>query len=163
MSQWLAGGIEKWTKAKAAAAVRERELQDCINQLNNEFFNKLAASRPRRVLPPAPATPVHNKRMSMSATAKSNQPAPSTPIPANKRNDKHINKTIYIPDPKNPLDVELSHIVNASPHRVTVKMIPGEVGKYWFGDENPRLVYCRILPSQMVMVRVGGGWVELSK
>ncbi|CEJ05594.1 Putative GAS2 domain-containing protein [Rhizopus microsporus] len=42
-------------------------------------------------------------------------------------------------------------------------MIPGEVGKYWFGDENPRLVYCRILPSQMVMVRVGGGWVELSK
>jgi hypothetical protein len=101
----------------------------------------------------------------MSASAKSNQPAPSTPIPANKRNDKHTtyNKTIYIPDPKNPLDVELSHIVNASPHRVTVKMIPGEVGKYWFGDENPRLVYCRILPSQMVMVRVGGGWVELSK
>ncbi|CEJ00358.1 hypothetical protein RMCBS344292_14415 [Rhizopus microsporus] len=72
VSQWLAGGIEKWTKAKAAAAVRERELQDCINQLNNEFFNKLAASRPRRVLPPAPATPVHNKRMSMSATAKNN-------------------------------------------------------------------------------------------
>jgi hypothetical protein len=28
------------------------------------------------------------------------------------------------------------------------------LGKYYFGE---RLVYCRILPSKMVMVRVGGG------
>jgi Growth-Arrest-Specific Protein 2 Domain len=42
-------------------------------------------------------------------------------------------------------------------------MVPGEVGKYWFGEIEPRLVYCRILRSKMVMVRVGGGWTELSQ
>ena len=37
-------------------------------------------------------------------------------------------------------------------------------GSYWIGAEGrAKLSYCRILRSQMVMVRVGGGWVELSK
>ncbi len=72
-------------------------------------------------------------------------------------------RSAYVPDPDNELDIRLSHIVNNSPYRVTVKIVPDQVGKYWFGDVNPRLVYCRILPSQLVMVRVGGGWVELSK
>lgn len=175
--KWLAIGAKKWASVKAAAAARERELQDSINQLNNEFFNKLAASRPRRVLPPAPSPATHNRRSNVTTNLNGSS-SPATPSPLQKRittnepNHKKVTNTsshlsngkpIYIPDPKNPLDVELSHIVNASPNRVTVKMIPGEVGKYWFGDENPRLVYCRILPSQLVMVRVGGGWVELSK
>ncbi|KAI9008901.1 hypothetical protein CLU79DRAFT_497229 [Phycomyces nitens] len=69
----------------------------------------------------------------------------------------------YVPDPNSKLDVALGQIVNESPYRLKVKMVPGEVGKYWFGEESPRLVYCRILSSQLVMVRVGGGWVELSK
>jgi hypothetical protein len=69
----------------------------------------------------------------------------------------------YVADPKNELDVQLGQIVNQSPFRMKVKKVPGQVGKYWFGDDHPRLVYCRILPSKMVMVRVGGGWVELSK
>ncbi|KAI8072707.1 hypothetical protein BC940DRAFT_291395 [Gongronella butleri] len=39
------------------------------------------------------------------------------------------------------------------------------VGKFWFGNSNTkrRLVYCRILTSGIVMVRVGGGWMEFSK
>lgn len=69
----------------------------------------------------------------------------------------------YVADPKNDLDVALGDIVNDSPYKVQVKMVPGEVGKYWFGDVNPKLAYCRILRSRMVMVRVGGGWVELSQ
>ncbi|KAL7309712.1 hypothetical protein PS15m_010560 [Mucor circinelloides] len=69
----------------------------------------------------------------------------------------------YVADPKNDLDVALGDIVNDSPYKVLVKMVPGEVGKYWFGDVNPKLAYCRILRSRMVMVRVGGGWVELSQ
>ncbi|KAI8370362.1 uncharacterized protein BYT42DRAFT_582060 [Radiomyces spectabilis] len=69
----------------------------------------------------------------------------------------------YVADPKNDLDVALGSIVNDSPYKVRVKMVPGEVGKYWFGDTNPKLAYCRILRSRMVMVRVGGGWVELSQ
>ncbi|KAI6101566.1 hypothetical protein EDD16DRAFT_1649308 [Pisolithus croceorrhizus] len=36
-------------------------------------------------------------------------------------------------------------------------------GKYWIGDQEPKLCFCRILRSQTVMVRVGGGWQELSK
>lgn len=69
----------------------------------------------------------------------------------------------YVADPKNDLDVALGNIINDSPYKVLVKMVPGEVGKYWFGDINPKLAYCRILRSRMVMVRVGGGWVELSQ
>ncbi|KAF1802884.1 hypothetical protein FB192DRAFT_1436074 [Mucor lusitanicus] len=69
----------------------------------------------------------------------------------------------YVADPKNDLDVALGDIINDSPYKVLVKMVPGEVGKYWFGDVNPKLAYCRILRSRMVMVRVGGGWVELSQ
>lgn len=37
-----------------------------------------------------------------------------------------------------------------------------EAGRYWIGQP-PKLCYCRILRSRTVMVRVGGGWVELSK
>ncbi|KAG2179022.1 hypothetical protein INT43_001871 [Umbelopsis isabellina] len=69
----------------------------------------------------------------------------------------------YIPDPKSDLDVQLGKVVNESPYKIRIKMVPGEVGKYWFGDIEPRLVYCRILRSNMVMVRVGGGWTELSQ
>ncbi|KAF9986953.1 hypothetical protein BGZ75_001233 [Mortierella antarctica] len=39
----------------------------------------------------------------------------------------------------------------------------GEVGRYVFGDVEPKVCYCRILRSRKVMVRVGGGWSELSK
>lgn len=69
----------------------------------------------------------------------------------------------YIPDPKSDLDVQLGKVVNESPYKIRIKMVPGEVGKYWFGEIEPRLVYCRILRSNMVMVRVGGGWTELSQ
>ncbi|CAO3597563.1 unnamed protein product [Absidia cylindrospora] len=63
-------------------------------------------------------------------------------------------RTTYVSDPKNELDVQLGRIVNDSEVKVSIKMVSGEVGKYYFGE---RLAYCRILPSKMVMVRVGGG------
>ncbi|KAG1472848.1 hypothetical protein G6F56_001296 [Rhizopus delemar] len=69
----------------------------------------------------------------------------------------------YVADPQNDLDVAVGNIVNDSPYKIKIKMVPGEVGKYWFGEVNPKLAYCRILRSRMVMVRVGGGWVELSQ
>jgi hypothetical protein len=70
---------------------------------------------------------------------------------------------IYVADPQNDLDIEIGRIVNETPYRVKVKMVPGEVGRYWFGNHNPKLAYCRVLKSKMVMVRVGGGWTELSQ
>ncbi|KAG0264888.1 actinin alpha 2 [Actinomortierella ambigua] len=38
-----------------------------------------------------------------------------------------------------------------------------EDGRYVFGDIEPKTCYCRILRSRKVMVRVGGGWVDLAK
>lgn len=70
----------------------------------------------------------------------------------------------YVADPHNDLDMEIGRIVNETPYKVKVKMVPGEVGRYWFGgDDHPKLAYCRVLKSKMVMVRVGGGWTELSQ
>ncbi|KAI8342102.1 hypothetical protein BC941DRAFT_499597 [Chlamydoabsidia padenii] len=69
----------------------------------------------------------------------------------------------YVAQDGNDLDIEIGRIVNDMPYRVKVKMVPGEIGRYWFGDINPKLVYCRVLKSKMVMVRVGGGWAELSQ
>lgn len=69
----------------------------------------------------------------------------------------------YVADPHNDLDIEIGRIVNETPYRVKVKMVPGEVGRYWFGNLNPKLCYCRVLKSKMVMVRVGGGWTELTQ
>ncbi|GAB5585184.1 hypothetical protein Unana1_00084 [Umbelopsis nana] len=75
----------------------------------------------------------------------------------------HKAKQMYIPDPANVLDVEVGRIINESPYQICVKAVPGEVGRYWFGDVQPKLAYCRILKSSMVMVRVGGGWTELTQ
>ncbi|ORX62346.1 hypothetical protein DM01DRAFT_1380132 [Hesseltinella vesiculosa] len=66
----------------------------------------------------------------------------------------------YVADPHNDLDMAIGRIVNKAPFKIDFHMVPGEVGRYWFGN---KLVYCRILKSRMVMVRVGGGWTELSK
>lgn len=154
--------LMKCNKVRASAAARERELQMCISQLDHEFFTKLAMakSKPKRRKNLAPtATPVSMSRRSSSQGSSSNN-ASRTP---NLRPSKTPSRTRYVADPKNELDMELGRIVNENPYRVKVKMVPGEVGKYWFGEVNPRLVYCRILPSKLVMVRVGGGWVELSK
>lgn len=39
-----------------------------------------------------------------------------------------------------------------------------ESGRYWIGTgARARMCFCRILRSRTVMVRVGGGWVELSR
>ena len=39
-----------------------------------------------------------------------------------------------------------------------------ESGRYWIGYAGrAKLCFCRILKSRTVMVRVGGGWMELSK
>src|SRR2546421_675793 len=69
----------------------------------------------------------------------------------------------YVPDPKDPLDVEVSSIVNSCPLIIKVTRVDGEHGKYMFGEVEPKLCYCRLLRNKMVMVRVGGGWAELSR
>ncbi|CAL1702159.1 unnamed protein product [Somion occarium] len=75
----------------------------------------------------------------------------------------------YVPNPKNKLDVAVGDVVNKLPMNVNINIEvvadtwKDQSGKYWIGDQDPKLCFCRILRSQTVMVRVGGGWAELSK
>nr|XP_031863414.1 uncharacterized protein CI109_001290 [Kwoniella shandongensis]KAA5530486.1 hypothetical protein CI109_001290 [Kwoniella shandongensis] len=78
----------------------------------------------------------------------------------------------YVADPKSKLDIAVGNVVNKL--GVDIPMRPvglntsdewkDQSGKYWIGAEGrAKLCFCRILRSRTVMVRVGGGWVELSK
>ncbi|KAG2152901.1 hypothetical protein DEU56DRAFT_970422 [Suillus clintonianus] len=73
----------------------------------------------------------------------------------------------YVANPKNKLDVAVGDVVNKLPVNINIEVVADtwkdQSGKYWIGDQEPKLCFCRILRSQTVMVRVGGGWQELSK
>ena len=73
----------------------------------------------------------------------------------------------YIANPKNKLDVAVGDVVNNLPVDIKIELVADtwkdQSGKYWIGDTEPKLCFCRILRSQTVMVRVGGGWQELSR
>ncbi|KAK4701836.1 hypothetical protein P7C70_g4387, partial [Phenoliferia sp. Uapishka_3] len=72
-------------------------------------------------------------------------------------------KSHYKANPKRNVDVEVGRIVNDFPGNVPIKAAENETkidsGMYWIGE---RLYFCRILRSKTAMVRVGGGWRELS-
>jgi hypothetical protein len=76
-------------------------------------------------------------------------------------------RKVYIANPKSKLDVAVGQVINNFRLPVTVQIVEDgwkdQSGNYWIGDANPKLCFCRILRSQTVMVRVGGGWCELSK
>ena len=76
-------------------------------------------------------------------------------------------KKPYIANPKNKLDVAVGEVVNRLPVNINIELVADtwkdQSGKYWIGDQDPKLCFCGILRSQTVMVRVGGGWSELSK
>lgn len=86
---------------------------------------------------------------------------PSTPDRLRKPRQK------YVANPQNKLDVALGDIINNLPVDINVEAVTNtwkdKSGKYWIGGNEPKLCFCRILRSQTVMVRVGGGWTELSK
>ncbi|KAK0453395.1 hypothetical protein EV421DRAFT_1763934 [Armillaria borealis] len=71
----------------------------------------------------------------------------------------------YVANPKSKLDVAVGDVVNNLPVGINIEGVSwkDQSGKYWIGDNDPKLCFCRILRSQTVMVRVGGGWAELSK
>ena len=82
----------------------------------------------------------------------------------------------YRPDPKDALDVEVAHIINASP--ISIQCSRAEQGKYYFGNElslssmgGKKLYTCKLMTytdrkggqikNNKVLVRVGGGWQDL--
>ncbi|KAG1907452.1 uncharacterized protein F5891DRAFT_1001838 [Suillus fuscotomentosus] len=83
-----------------------------------------------------------------------------------KKTQPQTRKT-YVANPKNKLDVAVGDVVNKLPVNINIEVVADtwkdQSGKYWIGDQEPKLCFCRILRSQTVMVRVGGGWQELSK
>ena len=163
--------MKDWDNLQTSYSSREKELQTCIKELNHEFFTKLAmaksAPRERRARRTSKSKQEAGPRefSFRSSTLSTEMKMTSPPVVRRSKTPASSgrNTTNYVADPKNELDVQLGLIVNESPFRMKVNKVQGEVGKYWFGEEHPRLVYCRILPSKMVMVRVGGGWAELSK
>lgn len=72
----------------------------------------------------------------------------------------------YVANPDNKLDVALGDVINSLSVNINVEAVvdtwKDKSGKYWIGGDEPKLCFCRILRSQTVMVRVGGGWQELS-
>ncbi|KAI0035685.1 hypothetical protein K488DRAFT_23218, partial [Vararia minispora EC-137] len=92
---------------------------------------------------------------------------PSTPISPSKSRLPIRTRKTYVANPKNRLDVAVGDIVNSLAVDIDIEAAEDswqdQSGKYWIGTDEPKLCFCRILRSQTVMVRVGGGWQELSK
>lgn len=73
--------------------------------------------------------------------------------------------TLYKPQPNRNIDKLVGNVVNKlARNQFTVHVAPADgwednSGMYWIGE---KIYFCRILRSQTVMVRIGGGWSELS-
>lgn len=131
-----------------------------------------------------PVTP-SNRPVDGSCNPASTTPL-SVPKPVRRRhismtNGKGPNR--YRANPKSKLDVAVGRIVNEMPIPVSIthaaaasskESVDGastdgdrerwhdESGRYYVGHPDPKLCFCRILRSRTVMVRIGGGWEELS-
>ncbi|KAG1892739.1 hypothetical protein F4604DRAFT_1701340 [Suillus subluteus] len=129
-----------------------------------------ASPTPSEVSVVARSTVSHSRSSSsMSTWAR----APRQSFPASnkvqtppKKTQSQTRKT-YVANPKNKLDIAVGDVVNKLPVNINIEVVADtwkdQSGKYWIGDQEPKLCFCRILRSQTVMVRVGGGWQELSK
>ncbi|KAI9001150.1 hypothetical protein BD414DRAFT_404342 [Trametes punicea] len=111
-------------------------------------------------------------RLSTSQSSWSRPPRTSLPTtprspPSSRSRTARPPRKPYVANPKNKLDVAVGDVVNRLPVDIKVEVVQDtwkdQSGKYWIGDTDPKLCFCRILRSQTVMVRVGGGWSELSK
>ena len=153
------------------------------NPLEPSHPHPLRASHTRRAVSPTPSNVSgvsHMRSRSVLGTRRPTYPTwgrpPPLPVPSsNPQKLTPKNKASlpprkpYVANPKSKLDVAVGDVVNNLPEDVDIKVEVAQEtwqdrsGKYWIGGEDPRLCFCRILRSQTVMVRVGGGWMELSK
>lgn len=82
------------------------------------------------------------------------------------KKEQSLPRKKYVPNPKSKLDVAVGDVVNNLPVGISIEGLTetwqDKSGKYWIGNQDPKLCFCRILRSETVMVRVGGGWQELS-
>ena len=117
---------------------------------SRSFSGASRSTRPTWGWPPRPSSSMHKS----PPKSKPLLPPPRKP---------------YVANPKSKLDVAVGEVVNKLPEDVDIKIEVAQdtwqdrSGKYWIGGDDAKLCFCRILRSHAVMVRVGGGWMELSK
>ena len=127
--------------------------------MSENVSNSRSAMNPSRASMNSTSTWSRAPRDSFSSILPRNVTPPKKVMPP-------VRKT-YIADPKSKLDVAVGDVVNQLPVGINIESVAegwrDQSGKYWIGNQDPKLCFCRILRSQTVMVRVGGGWTELSK
>ncbi|RIA94458.1 hypothetical protein C1645_873410 [Glomus cerebriforme] len=170
---------EQWSELIDVANAKKDELKQLLSgqkpttkTRHGRSNSQISQARRRGVVSPG-VSPSRNPMYRPSTSRNASQtptrltPSPTPGSPGSPRRPPirllPHNVNNYVPDPRDLLDVEVARIVNACPVKIKVSMVEGEPGKYMFGEVEPKLCYCRILRSRMVMVRVGGGWAELSK
>ena len=130
---------------------KERRTSALPNTVSRSSLSSVKSSSPKGTWARAP-------RQSFSSIER-----PQTP----QNKPVSVRRKQYIPNPSNKLDVAVGDVVNKLPVDIEIEVVADtwkdQSGKYWIGGEDPKLCFCRILRSQTVMVRVGGGWTELSK
>lgn len=132
-----------------------------VSSLSHSHSRSFSLSNSRSQATPSRST---SSMSTWSRAPRQSFPVPTIPTPPKKSPPP---KKTYVANPKSKLDVAVGDVVNKLPVNINVAMVPetwkDQSGKYWIGDQDPKLCFCRILRSRTVMVRVGGGWAELSK
>lgn len=148
----------------SVARPRARTGQSSHERVGSPMVTDVPRSQSRASLG-APRSSLSTSRSTWARAPRQSFPnLPKSPPP---RKPVNSERRPYVPNPKNKLDVAVGDVVNNLPMEINVEPVADtwkdQSGKYWIGDEDPKLCFCRILRSQTVMVRVGGGWTELSK
>jgi hypothetical protein len=160
------------------------------NPRSTTLYNSTFASRSRTTSlsggGPVPGTPTRppSQVSQFSSARRPMSPAASeiftprrpstlhTPRPAmrsisSQSSHKPTPRRPYTANPASQLDMAVGRVINRLPMGIDMRAErldwKDRSGKYWIGNEEPRLYFCRILRSETVMVRVGGGWSELSR
>jgi hypothetical protein len=111
------------------------------------------------------------KKASGKSQARSDISTPSSSAkcsrPTEPSASQHVQRRKGIADGNSPLDIAVATTVKnlGSDVQKTTRCVSWEDkgGLYMIGDQNPRQYLLRWLRDQTVMVRIGGGWMELAR
>ncbi|KAK9727682.1 hypothetical protein K7432_001616 [Basidiobolus ranarum] len=145
---------EQWEELRSLLSKRKKELLEAYKKASVSTRRRASQSTSSGSTTPLSRSGTPNRsnsRMSASGGRFSRMRISPKDVP--------ISPNTYTYNPRDQLDSEIGRIVNNCPLRVKISKA-NDPNKYWIGES---LCYCRILASKMVMVRVGGGWCELSR
>ncbi|CEP19489.1 hypothetical protein [Parasitella parasitica] len=167
------------TAATAATATNTAKATSlrCRSSMGDLSTRSMSPSMSKRSVTPSliprPKTPT-------SRYSHQQRPPPVPPIPkyaSQRKTEITIREDcIYVPDPKDALDVEVAAIVNASP--ISIQCQRAQPGRYYFGSElsmstmgGKKMYTCKLMTyedrrggkykNNKVLIRVGGGWQDL--